>query len=178
MCEQVTDAVTSVVSHWCRLREIDNSNKDLIIDSTNSPGGIRFYFDDTNTGDVIDLGGNGTIQHVRCTAPLADNGGACGTNATLANFDKLLLFATGNKTVNIKGTGGLSMGILAPAGTVEILGNSTFLGVTQSNNFRANGNVTIRVPNSSSNAIGNGFGSFPVEAYDWVARGIRYSSNY
>ncbi|MBD2422766.1 hypothetical protein [Cyanobium sp. FACHB-13342] len=158
-CVELTNCLPSSPGVYaCRLSQISKiGNNGLLIDSSN--GQFEFYFDDnaakaasklpkTEATKYIDLTtGTAFLRHVKCAPGVSP----CNTSATIFDSQRVTAFAfsSGLGTFELQGNNGLAMDIIAPYGSVDFIGNSSFTGRIWVSSLYMNGSVTLQVPKTN-----------------------------
>lgn len=175
---------------YCNLTKIDATNEDLVIDTSN--GIINLYFDNPNATpsttnwNYIDLGGNGTLKQVYCSGGQSD-GSTCATTASIAQIERLNVFADEKGSFEVRGTGSaLAMNIYAPWAAVIWRGggsaNPNFIGRIWTNDLDIRGGIAMQVVLSLPGFCNQTGVSCPPAAgtavVDWAARSVSHSSSF
>lgn len=189
-CTDATFCGTVSGSYYCKLTAIDTTNDDLKVDTSN--GNVFFYLENPNATkttsyNYLALGGNGTISQVYC--PSGQTGTTpCATNATVAQSDRLNLFATDPGSFEIRGTGGgVAMNIFAPFSNVSLTGNASdkFAGRIWADGFSRTGlqgALVNNVPPSWCTTFPTNCPPASVTtgtiSVDWIARSVSQSASF
>ncbi len=195
-CTRITGLSNYVSGHYCRISEIKADKGDVVFDTTNGP--ISLYMDSPESpksgGNYISYQGNGAVKQVRCAAGFS---GLCSTVATIAEGERLSLYAYGTGSMSLNGADqAVTMNVFAPKASFTIRGGGSapynFIGRLWLNNIYANGSTVMQVLESAPAqlvaqgtcsaqgcpGIGTGTSSSGTPEVDWVARGVTYSSAF
>ncbi len=186
------DPLGTGTQFYCKFTQIDSTNNNFIVDTSN--GKINLFFDNpqgtpTTSHDYTLVGGNGTFNHVSCSAGQAD-AGRCSSNATITEIERWNLVAEEPGTFEFRGTSAaLAMNLYAPLSDVIWRGggnsNPNYIGRIWTNGLTLSGSISMQVPLSSPefcdpitnvNSICNVTGGQPF--IDFVARSVSYSSSF
>ncbi|MFM7086070.1 MAG: hypothetical protein ACKOXO_03635 [Cyanobium sp.] len=196
-CTQINGVATYVSGYYCRISEIDADRNDVVLDTSNAP---MFVYMDTPTDpkssshEYINYKGNGIVRQVRCAAGTS---GLCATPATIAEGERLSIYAYGAGTMSLNGADmAVTMNVFAPKASFSIRGGGNapfnFIGRLWLNNIYANGSTVMQVLESAPaqlvaqgtcsaagcTGIGTGSNSSGTPEVDWVARSVSYSSAF
>lgn len=186
------DPLATGTQFYCKFTQIDSTNRDFIVDTSN--GKINLFFDNSQTTpttshDYTLVGGNGTFNQVFCSAGQAD-AGRCSSNATITESERLNLVAEEPGTFEFKGSSAaLAMNLYAPLSDAIWRGggnsNPNYIGRIWSNGLDMRGSISMQVPLSAPEfcdpitnptSICNVTGGQPF--IDFVARSVSYSSSF
>lgn len=195
-CTRISGLSNYVSGNYCRISEIKADKGDVVFDTTNGP--IFLYMDSPESpksgGNYISYQGNGAVKQVRCAA---GSSGICSTVATIADGERLSLYAYGTGSMSLNGADqAVTMNVFAPNASFTIKGGGSapynFIGRLWLNNIYANGSTVMQVLESAPAqlvaqgtcsalgcpGIGPGTSSSGTPEIDWVARGVTYSSAF
>mgnify|MGYP006276253907 CR=1 FL=1 len=195
-CQLVSGVSNYVSGHYCRISEIKADKGDVVFDTTNGP--LFIYMDSSDSprtsGSFISYQGNGVVKQVRCPVGSV---GLCSTQATIAEGERLSLYAYGDGSMSLNGADmAVTMNVFAPNASFTIKGGGSapynFIGRLWVNNIYANGSTVMQVMESvplqlvaqgsctaqGCPGIGPGTSSSGTPEVDWVARSVTYSSAF
>lgn len=196
-CARINGVANYVNGHYCRVSEIKADKGNVIFDTSNGP--ISLYMDSpaspaSSGSSYISYQGNGVVQQVRCAAGTM---GVCSSVATIAEGERLSLYAYGAGSMSLNGAdAAVTMNVFAPNASFTIKGGGSapynFIGRLWLNNIYANGSTVMQVMESAPAqlvaqgscsaqgcpGIGPGTSSSGTPEVDWVARSVTYSSAF
>lgn len=195
-CTLISGVSSYINGNYCRISEIRADKGDIVFDTTNGP--ITVYMDTPESpkagGNYISYQGNGVVRQVRCAAGSV---GICSTTATIADGERLSLYAYGTGSMSLNGAdAAVTMNVFAPNASFTIKGGGSapynFIGRLWLNNIYANGSTVMQVMESAPAqlvaqgtctpqgcpGIGPGTSSSGTPEVDWVARSVTYSSAF
>jgi hypothetical protein len=202
-CTRIEGNINYVNGHYCRISRVNASKNFVTFDTSNAP--LFLYFDtpespNSSGNSYISYQGNGTVRQVRCAAGTT---AICGTTATIADVERLNVYAYGSASMNLNGADAVvTMNVFAPKASFTIKGGGSapfnFIGRLWLNNIYANGSTTMQVLESSPELlVSQGSctvlgctsiipdagttgttGSYGTPEVDWVARSVTYSSAF